>query len=371
MKSFEELKKEIIEKQKLKQTQLLECDINSERYTILLNKLELLNLEFQEISNLKGNNFVRKLEEYKKIKSKYAFLENLDMKQIKDILLITRLTNKLIKNSYNNGIEFTELTNDYKQELQINDIDYTKINNSEILEQIIKILTKKYDTFKLDLEEFYSLSRNFSPYNYELLTSAVKQNRYLPVKVLNELRGLGSDSLIDAIIRNYENKKRKSSELFIMPSKKQETIDKIDIKIKDYLNSLHKSIGLHLKQNYKEYKIKLGLTIDEYNEEDITYLYSKILRQIADKNTEIKSIIQNYKFLLTSYIEFEKNNNKKLTELGINLSALKSDGINIYELTKEDIFDILSKIHTYNSLQTEKRIENEPKLLLAVGDKND
>lgn len=365
MKSFEEIKKELLEKIKIKQTELVECDINSEQYTILLNELELLKLEYQEISNLKGNNFVRKLEEYKKLKSKYAFLENLDMKQITDILLTTRFTNKLIKEAYDNGIEFSELTNDFKQELQINDLDYNKIKSSETIEQITLLLTKKYDAFKTNLEEFYSLLRNFSVYNYELLLSSVKHDRYLSVNALNELRGLGSDSLIDAIINNYEKKKTIKREPFVLSSKREEKIDKIDKKIKEYLKSLSISLGLYLKENYKEYKAKLGLILDEYNEEDIVKFYTKILKQIADKNTEIKSIIQSYKYLLTTYLEFEKSNNKKLTNLGINLTEMTSHGINIYELNKEDIFEILSKLHIYNNLQTNKKIEATPKLILA------
>ena len=53
MKSFDEIKKELLERIKLKQSELIECDINSETYSIILNELELLNLEHKEISNLK------------------------------------------------------------------------------------------------------------------------------------------------------------------------------------------------------------------------------------------------------------------------------------------------------------------------------
>lgn len=366
MKSFDDIKKELRERIKIKQTELIESDINSEEYTNILNELELLNLEYKEISSLKGNNFVKKLEEYTKLKTKYAFLENLDMKQINDILLIIRQTNKSIEEAYDNGVEFTELTNDYRQELQINDIDYTKINSSETLEKIIELLSNKYENFKIKLEEFYSILRNFSAYNYELLSSAVEHNKYLSIDTLNELRGLGSDSLIDAIINNYENKKRIKREPFILPNKREEMLEKIDKKIKEYLKSLCKSLGLFVKHNYKEYKDILGLTIDEYKEEDIIYLYSKILKQIADKNTEIKSILKTYKFLLTNYKGFEKINNKRLTDIGLDLSELENSSINIYELSKDDIFEILSKMHTYNNLQQERRIEETPKLILAT-----
>ena len=75
MKSFDEIKKELREKIKTKQTELIESDINSEEYTNILNELELLNLEYKEILNLKGNNFVKKLEEYTKLKTKYALLD--------------------------------------------------------------------------------------------------------------------------------------------------------------------------------------------------------------------------------------------------------------------------------------------------------
>lgn len=366
MKSFDEIKKELREKIKTKQTELIESDINSKEYTNILNKLELLNLEYKEILSLKGNNFVKKLEEYTKLKTKYAFLENLDMKQINDILLIIRQTNKSIEEAYDNGVVFTELTNDYRQELQINNIDYTKINSSETLEKIIELLSNKYDNFKIKLEEFYSILKNFSPYTYELLSSAVEHNKYLSIDTLNELRGLGSDSLIDAIISNYENKKRIKREPFILPKKREEMLDKVDKKIKEYLRALHSSLGLFVKQNYKEYKEVLGLTIDEYKEEDITYLYSKILKQIADKNTEIKLILRTYNFLLTNYKSFEKINNKRLTDIGLDLSELDNSRINIYELSKDDIFEILSKIHTYNNLQPQKRIEETPKLVLAT-----
>lgn len=366
MRNFDELKKELKEQIKEKQTLLIECDINSEEYTIILNELELLNLEYKEISNLKGNNFVRKLDEYQKLKSKYTFLEKFDINQIQQILTTIKITNKLVKVAHNNGIEFTELTNDFKCELLINNIDYTKINNSETLEKIISLLTKKYDSFKISLEEFYSLLRNFSAYNYELLKSAIKHNKYLSINKLNELRGLGSDTLIDAILNSYENKKRVRNEPFILPNKREDMLRKIDTKIKEYLNFLYKSLGFFIKQNYKEYKDKLGLTIDEYPEEDIVNLYTKILKQIADKNTEIKSIIESYKGLLITYLEFEKSNNTKLNAIGLDLGELRNIGINIFELTKEDIFEILSKIHTYNNLQDEKRIEETPKLLLTT-----
>ena len=366
MKSFVEIKKEVIEKIKEKQTELIECDINREEYTNILTELELLNLEYKEISNLKGNNFVKKLGEYTSLKSKYSFLENFDMKQINDILLIIRETNKSIKEVHDNDIDFTEFTNDYRRELQINDIDYTKINSSETLEKIIELLSTKYEKFKINLEEFYSILRNFSPYNYELLSSAVKHNRYLSTETLNKLRGIGSDSLIDAILNNYETKKRIKREPFILPSKREEMLERTDKKIKEYLRSLHSSLGLFVKQNYKEYKEILGLTIDQYKEEDITNLYSKILKQIADKNSEIKKLLQTYNYLLTNYKSFEKINNKKLNDIGVDLNELEKNEINIYELTKEDILEILSKIHTYNNLQNEKRIEETPKLLLTT-----
>ena len=370
MKSFDEIKKELLERIKLKQSELIECDINSETYSIILNELELLNLEHKEISNLKGNNFVRKLEEYKKLKSKYAFLENLTLEQIIKLITYIKETNKLVKESYDNGIEFSELTTDFKQEIQIKDIDYKKINNSETIEIIVDLLSKKYDIFKTDLEEFYSLLRNFSPYNYELLKSSVKNNKILPVKTLKELKGLGCDSLIEAIISNYEKIEKIKSELFMLPNKKEEMLDKINQKITDYLNSLYKSIGLFIKQNYLEYKNKLGLTIDEYLEEDIINLYSKILRQIADKNTEIKTILQKYKALLLTYKAYEKSNEKKINSIGIEINELKKMDINIYEFSKEDILEILSKIHTYNNLQIEKTKDENPTLLLKASEEN-
>ena len=46
MKSFDEIKKELRERIKIKQTELIESDINSEEYTNILNELELLNLEY-------------------------------------------------------------------------------------------------------------------------------------------------------------------------------------------------------------------------------------------------------------------------------------------------------------------------------------
>lgn len=143
-------------------------------------------------------------------------------------------------------------------------------------------------------------------------------------------------------------------------------LERTDKKIKEYLRSLHSSLGLFVKQNYKEYKEILGLTIDEYKEEDITNLYSKILKQIADKNSEIKKLLQTYNYLLTNYKSFEKINDQKLNDIGVDLNELDKNGINIYELTKEDILEILCKIHTYNNLQNEKRIEETPKLLLTT-----
>ena len=77
MKSFDDIKKELRERIKIKQTELIESDINSEEYTNILNELELLNLEYKEISSLKGNNFVKKLEEYTKLKTKMIYITEL------------------------------------------------------------------------------------------------------------------------------------------------------------------------------------------------------------------------------------------------------------------------------------------------------
>lgn len=366
MKNIEEIKNELFSRIKEKQALLLECDVRGEKYSILLNELELLNLEYKEVSSIKANNFVRKIEEYKKLKEKYDFLTDLDMNQLYEILITIRQTNKLVRNAYDNGIEFTEITNDFKQELLINNIDYTKIKNSEILEKIIKLLTKKYENFKKDLEEFYSLLRNFSPSNYEILASTVKKQAYLSINVLTELRNQGSDTLIDAILKNYENKQKIKTEQFILPKKREEMLEKTDKKIREYTNTLYNSIGLLIKQNYKDYKSKLGLTIDEFYEKDILDLYSKILKQIADKNTEIKTIIQSYKSLLKTYKALEESNDKKFKSLGLNMISIEEKKINIYDLTKEDILEILSKINTYNNLQIEITKEETPKLILAT-----
>lgn len=367
------IKQSLLEKIKEKQSKLFECDINSEEYTYCLNELELLDLEYKELVNLKGNNYIAKITKYKELKSKYGFLENLTIEQILDIIANTKYLNKKITEGYDLETKFPELLYDFKNEILLNNIDYTKINSSETIDRILDILNEKYDNFKINLEEFYKILRNFYPSSYELLKSAVKHNNYLSINTLNELRGVGSDSLIEAIISNYENKKRIKTESFLLPSKREDMLERVDNKIKEYLNSLYRALGLFVKQNYKEYKNKIGLTIDEFKENDIVILYKNILEQASEKNILIQQTIKKFKFLRTTYLGFEMHINRNLRNIGIDIDKLKNEGIDIFTFDKEDIFEILAQLNLYNllNLDNKKNKEESPTLLLKADEEND
>lgn len=365
-----EIKQNLIKQIKEKQNLLIESDINSENYTIILNEIELLNKELKEVSNINDNNIDRKIKEYQKIKSKYSFLQELNMEQILNILTNTKYLNKQIIEAYDLETKFPEILYDFKNEILLNNIDYTKINNSETIEKILNILNKKYDTFKINLEEFYKILRNFYPTSYELLKSAINNNEHPSTNTLNLLKGIGQDSLIEAILKNYKIKKRLENEPFIFKDKRKEKIETINIKTKEYLKSLYRNIGLFIKQNYKEYKDKLGLTIDEFKEEDIVTLYTNILEQSSQKNTSIKQTIKKYDILRQTYSGFEMHINKKLKNIGVDIDKLKSNNIDLFSLDKEDIFEILSKLNLYKKIK-EQEYKETPTLLLKAGNKND
>lgn len=365
-----EIKQNLIKQIKEKQNLLIESDINSENYTIILNEIELLNKELKEVSNINDNNIDRKIKEYQKIKSKYSFLQELNMEQILNILTNTKYLNKQIIEAYDLETKFPEILYDFKNEILLNNIDYTKINNSETIEKILNILNKKYDTFKINLEEFYKILRNFYPTSYELLKSAINNNEHPSTNTLNLLKGIGQDSLIEAILKNYKIKKRLENEPFIFKDKRKEKIETINIKTKEYLKSLYRNIGLFIKQNYKEYKDKLGLTIDEFKEEDIVTLYTNILEQSSQKNTSIKQTIKKYDILRQTYSGFEMHINKKLKNIGVDIDKLKSNNIDLFSLDKDDIFEILSKLNLYKKIK-EQEYKETPTLLLKAGNKND
>lgn len=363
-----EIKQNLINQIKEKQSQILECDINSNKYTYLLNELELLNVEYKELINLNDNNFDIKMSKYKKIKEKYTFLQALTMEQILNILTNTKFLNKKITESYDSETKFPEILYDFKNEILLNNIDYTKINNSETIEKILNILNKKYDTFKTNLEEFYKILKNFYPTSYELLKSAINNSAHPSTNTLKLLKGIGQDSLIEAILNNYKLKNRIKNEPFVLPNKRQENIDKINIKINEYLKSLYRNIGLFIKQNYKEYKDKLGLTIDEFKEEDIVTLYRNILEQASEKNASIKQTIKKYEILRQTYSGFEMHINKKIKTIGVDMDKLKSEDIDIFELDKEDIFEILAQINLYTKLiLNENKTKEEGTTLITKG----
>lgn len=365
-----EIKQNLIKQIKEKQTLLIECDISSENYTIILNEIELLNKELKEVSNINDNNIDRKIKEYQKIKSKYSFLQELNMEQILNILTNIKYLNKQMIEAYDLETKFPEILYDFKNEILLNNIDYTKINNSETIEKILNILNEKYDTFKTNLEEFYKILRNFYPTSYELLKSAINNNEHPSTNTLNLLKGIGQDSLIEVILKNYKIKKRLENEPFIFKDKRNEKIETINIKTKEYLKSLYRNIGLFIKQNYKEYKDKLGLTIDEFKEEDIVTLYKNILEQASQKNTSIKQTIKKYEILRQTYSGFEMHINRKLKNIGVDIDKLKSNNIDLFSLDKEDIFEILSKLNLYKKIK-EQEYKETPTLHLKAGNKND
>lgn len=371
MESFDSIRNSLIEKIKEKQNVLLSCDINSKEYTCFLNELELLNLELKEITNLNGSNFVRKMEEYKKLKSKYEFLQGFTMEQILDILTNTKYLNKKIIEAYDLETEFPEILFDFKNEILLNNIDYTKINGSETIERILDILNKKYETFKTNLEEFYRILRNFYPTSYELLKYAIKNNEHPSINTLNSLKGLGQDSLIEVILENYKFKKIFRKEPFVPAKKREENIDKVNRKIDEYSKSLLRNIGFFIKQNYKEYKNQIGLTIDEFKEDDIVILYKNILEQAAEKNSLIKQTIKKYEILKTTYLGFEMHINRNLRNLGLDTDKLKKDNIDLFAFDKEDIFEILSKLNLYKTLIEEKDYKETPTLLLKAAEQDD
>lgn len=373
MNEMNNIKQILLEKIKEKQSQLFKCDINSKEYTYYLNELELLDLEYKELDNLRGNNYIAKISKYKELKSKYGFLENLTIKQILNILANTKYLNKKITEGYDLETKFPELLYDFKNEILLNNIDYTKINSSETIDRILDILNEKYDNFKINLEEFYKILRNFYPSSYELLESAIKNHERPSIITLNSLKGLGQDSLIEIILEKYELKRKVKSDIFITQKNKKEKIDAINKKISEYLLSLYKNIGLFIKRNYKEYKEKIGLTIDEFKENDIVILYKNISEQAAEKNTLIQQTIKKFESLRTTYLGFEMHINRNLRNIGIDKDKLKSEGIDIFTFDKEDIFEILAQLNLYTSLNMDnkKTKEEGPSLLLKVDEEND
>lgn len=371
MNEMDKIKQNLLKTIKVKQSQIFECDINSEEYTTLLNELEVLNLEYKELVNLKGNNYINNMTKFKDLKSRYSFLQTLTMEQILNILANTRLMNK--KNNESINIDFTELLTDFKNEILINGLSIDRIKDKESIDKILTILYGKFEDYKNSVDEIYQIFRYFNISNYETLEYAVKNNKRLSVGFLNELKGLGQDSLIEVIIDKYKLKRKVKSDPFITQKKKEEKIETINRKISEYLQVLHKNIGLFIKQNYTEYKDRLGLTIDEYKEQNISKLYKEILYQIAEKTTKIKNIIKEYEYLKEGYMSFLELVTKNLNDIGIETDKLKSEGIDLFTLDKEDIFEILAQINLYSSINFEdkKTKEEGPSLLLKVDEEND
>lgn len=371
MNAMDKIKQNLLKKIKAKQSQIFKYDINSEEYTCLLNELELLKLEYKELVNLKGNNYITNMAKYKDLKSRYSFLQTLTMEQILNILNNTRFMNKKSNESVN--IDYTELLTDFKNEILINGLSIDRIKDKESIDKILNLLNKKYEDYKNSVNEIYQILRFFNISDYETLEYAIKNNKQLSISFLNDLRGLGQDSLIDVIIEKYKLKRKVKSDLFMTQKNKKEKIETINRKISEYLQALYKNIGLFIKQNYKDYKGRLGLNVDEYQEQNILKLYKDILYQIAEKTTQIKDIIKEYEHLREAYLSFDGHITKNLNDIGIDIDKLKSDGIDIFALDKEDIFEILAQINLYSSmsLEEEKTKEEGPTLLLKAAEEND